>query len=403
MRVALSTVATINPRRPQIDLNDTDIVTFLPMEAVDDVTGTITTRTQRTFAQVKKGYTVFAENDVLFAKITPCMQNGKHAIASDLLHGIGFGSTEFHVIRHGPNLIPEWAHYFMRRQETLDAAVKTFTGTVGQQRVPPSFLESLEIPVPSIDEQRRITDCIKVQLAAVEIARKAARAQLSEVRRLKTQALHQIFSNVKATSAIGEVARVQSGYAFKSLTFQKHGVRLLRNANVSPGRVYWDDAVFLLPNEAASFGSYELREGDVLISLDRPIISSGIKVARVTAVDLPALLVQRVGRFQIDETRLSPDYLYAYLQTHAFIEAITGHEQSLGVPHISPGQIEKIEIPLPDIDEQKHLAKILIDIASYTRTAQVAAEQQLRDIELLPSRLLAQAFDKLNLQAAEHG
>ena len=296
----------------------------------------------------------------------------------------------------------EFLALFLKSQESLVLSTGVKIGpTVHSLRT--GFIEALTIPVIDLHDQIRFGTQLKSQLTAVQEAREAARAQLSEVRRLKTQALHQIFSNIKATSAIGEVARVQSGYAFKSQTFQKHGVRLLRNANISPGRVYWDDAVFLMLTEAASFGSYELHEGNVLISLDRPIISSGIKVARVSAVDLPALLVQRVGRFQIDETRLNPDYLYAYLQTHAFIEAITGHEQSLGVPHISPGQIEKIEIPLPDIDEQKRLAKILIDIANYTSEAQAAAERQLRDIELLPSRLLAHAFDKLNLQVAEHG
>lgn len=133
----------------------------------------------------------------------------------------------------------------------------------------------------------------------------------------------------------------------------------------------------------------------MLISLDRPIIKTGIKVARVTTTDLPALLVQRVGRFRIDATRLNADYLYAVLHTEAFIEAISGHEQSLGVPHISPGQIEAIEIPLPTLAEQQRLAVILNNIAEATHEAQIAAELQLRDIELLPSRLLAAVFDTL--------
>lgn len=189
------------------------------------------------------------------------------------------------------------------------------------------------------------------------------------------------------------MARIQSGYAFKSETFQKHGVRLLRNANIAPGRLHWNDAVFLAPATAEAHAAYVLAEGDVLISLDRPIIKTGIKVTRVTATDLPALLVQRVGRFRVDETRLNADYLYAFLHTEPFIEAISGHEQSLGVPHISPGQIKAIEIPLPTLPEQQRLAVILNNIAEATHETQSAAELQLRDIELLPSRLLAAVFD----------
>jgi type I restriction enzyme S subunit len=389
----LGDVAEINPRRPQIDLIDSDLVTFVPMEAVDEATGEITTARTRPFGEVKKGYTAFADGDVIFAKVTPCMQNGKHAIAHGLFNGLGFGSTEFHVIRPGPQISSEWIHYFLRRQETLDAAKKTINGAVGLQRVPPSFLEDAKLPLPVITAQRLITGNLKIQLAAVEEARQAAQAQLNEIRLLKTQALKAIFAAIEDSVPLGDLARIQSGYAFKSETFQKQGVRLLRNANIAPGRVHWDDAVFIAPSAAKAHAAYALAEGDVLISLDRPIIKTGIKVTRITAADLPALLVQRVGRFRIDATRLNADYLYAFLHTEPFIEAISGHEQSLGVPHISPGQIEAIDIPLPTLAEQQRLSVILNNIAEATHEAQNAAEQQLRDIELLPSRLLAQAFD----------
>ena len=105
--IRLGDVAEINPHRPQIDLINADLVTFVPMEAVDETTGEIATARPRPFGEVKKGYTVFTDGDVIFAKVTPCMQNGKHAIAHDLLNGLGFGSTEFHVVRPGPRILSE--------------------------------------------------------------------------------------------------------------------------------------------------------------------------------------------------------------------------------------------------------------------------------------------------------
>jgi type I restriction enzyme S subunit len=170
-------------------------------------------------------------------------------------------------------------------------------------------------------------------------------------------------------------------------------VRLLRNANILPGKVYWDDAVFLSETDSVKHPSYALNAGDVLISLDRPIISSGIKVARVGAGDLPALLVQRVGRFLIDPQKLDADYLYAYLQTDLFISKISGHDQSLGVPHISPSQVEAIEMPLPDISVQRELSKQLNEVTRTWQVALAAMQSQASELSKLPKAILAQAFN----------
>lgn len=138
--VKLKDVCTINPKRPFIKREDTMLTTFVPMSAVDEYTGTISFPETRPFIEVKSGYTYFKENDILFAKITPCMENGKTAIARNLIDNIGFGSTEFHVLRPECRVIPEWIHLFLRRESFRKECEKHFRGAVGQQRVPASFL-----------------------------------------------------------------------------------------------------------------------------------------------------------------------------------------------------------------------------------------------------------------------
>src|SRR5579863_1349191 len=96
---AIHSVAIVNPRTDTTILADDDLISFVPMALVGEATGHIDTSTFRRFIEVKKGYTVFQENDVIFAKITPCMENGKAAVARNLSCGIGIGSTEFHVLR----------------------------------------------------------------------------------------------------------------------------------------------------------------------------------------------------------------------------------------------------------------------------------------------------------------
>ena len=256
-----------------------------------------------------------------------------------------------------------------------------------------SALESFEIWFPRIDEQRRIAAHLKAQLAEVDTARQAAHAQVREAGLLRTKLVDAAFSACEQWRSIGSVAKVQSGYAFKSEDFTTSGIRLLRNTNILPGKVYWDDTVCIDASGGDHYPNYVLAAGDILISLDRPLISSGIKVARVSADDLPALLLQRVGRFVLVPDLVDPDFLFAYLQSSRFIAAISGHDQSVGVPHISPGQVEAVEFPLPSIDEQRHLVTLLqAQLAQADAIAQAAAAQ-LAEIERLPQRLLAQAFN----------
>lgn len=170
----LGDVCEVNPRLPrEHDLKDDSEVTFVPMAAVSEVSGAIESAAIRRYADVKKGYTPFADGDVLFAKITPCMENGKAALASGLAGGRGFGSTEFHVLRARGSVLPEWIYYFVRREPFRREAKRNFTGTAGQQRVPASFLQDTPVPVPSLDEQRRIVDLLARAEGIVRLRREA--------------------------------------------------------------------------------------------------------------------------------------------------------------------------------------------------------------------------------------
>jgi type I restriction enzyme S subunit len=162
----LGEVVEINPRRPASlsGLNRKTRVSFVPMAAVSEIEGTISNPETRPISEVSKGFTYFAEGDVIFAKITPCMQNGKSAIARGLTSGLGFGSTEFHVLRPSASVTPEWVHFLVRQKAFRNAAALHFRGSAGQQRVPAAFLEKYRIPVPPIEQQRgivaRISECL---------------------------------------------------------------------------------------------------------------------------------------------------------------------------------------------------------------------------------------------------
>ena len=154
---SVSDFIQINPRNdfPKISTD----ASFVPMECVSDEEGKIT-ELKNGNTKNSKGYTKFQENDLIWAKITPCMQNGKSAIARNLENGIGYGSTEFHTFRakEGSNI--EFFYHLFRSKYIRDMAMSYFTGTAGQQRVPSSFFENLKMPLPSLDIQNKIAEKI---------------------------------------------------------------------------------------------------------------------------------------------------------------------------------------------------------------------------------------------------
>ena len=145
----------LNPRRPNIALCDTDKVSFIPMPAVSE-DGYLVDMTDEEYGKVKKGFTYFENNDVLFAKITPCMENGKGAIVHGLTNGIGMGSTEFHVLRPINGISsPYWLLALTRMPIFRERAAKNMSGTGGQKRVSASYLDHFMVGLPAMEEQRR--------------------------------------------------------------------------------------------------------------------------------------------------------------------------------------------------------------------------------------------------------
>jgi len=152
----LCEVADINPKLDKSAFVDDVEVSFVPMPAVDVETGKIDVSQKRKFGEVKKGYTPFKKGDVLFAKITPCMENGKMAVVPDLHNNIGFGSTEFHVLRYKQGVEPSFLYYFVSSKGFRFEAEHNMTGAVGQRRVPTIYLEKCSVPLPPSKEQQRI-------------------------------------------------------------------------------------------------------------------------------------------------------------------------------------------------------------------------------------------------------
>lgn len=159
---------------------------------------------------------------------------------------------------------------------------------------------------------------------------------------------------------LGSVIDMLSGFAFKSTDFKKEGkYRLLRGINLSVGNTRWDDTVYVdeMPEKCASF---QILKGDVLIGLDRPWISDGIRVA-IYDDDENTYLVQRVLRIR-ETVAITKEYIALLLRSNLFRNAVEGETTGISVPHISPGQVGDVVVPLPPVAEQKRIVAKLEEI-----------------------------------------
>lgn len=190
----LKNVTSMNPR-PLKDRIAADLeIQFLPMRLVEEVKNKIHLNETRKFHEVqKKSYTFFEEGDVLFAKVTPCMENGKIAIAKDLKNKMGYGSSEFHVFRVNGKLSNEYLFHFLVQEKFRADSQHAMTGAVGLKRVPKKFLEDYEIPLPQIDEQHQIVQEIESRLSVCDKVEQSITESLEKAQALRQSILKKAF------------------------------------------------------------------------------------------------------------------------------------------------------------------------------------------------------------------
>jgi type I restriction enzyme S subunit len=192
----ISELAEVNPALPNKENIDKNLeVQFIPMKLVEEIINKIHLTETRKFSDVLKGsYTPFIDNDIIFAKVTPCMENGKIAIVHNLKNGIGFGSSEFHVIRCSAEILNKYLYLFIVQDNFRQKAQRAMTGAVGLRRVPKQFIENYFIPIPStLAEQQRIVSEIESRLSVCDKIEESIATALQQAEALRQSILKKAF------------------------------------------------------------------------------------------------------------------------------------------------------------------------------------------------------------------
>jgi type I restriction enzyme, S subunit len=431
-------VFQINPKH-SAETDRKQQVSFVAMPSVNEHTGTITSAVDRLLSDVWTGYTHFADGDVIFAKITPCMENGKAAVARGMTNSLACGSTEFYVLRTNGAAIPEYLWRYLRQESFRESAKSQMSGAVGQQRVPRQYLEEHPFQLPPLEEQRRIVAKLDVLFAC--LAR--ARAELDRVpilcEQLRKQTLRRAFNGsltadwrrangnleVVSDDVLSEAYRVEVGSSRRAppahidwrpsfnvpptwrwvsvdqvitqtqygssakTTYVSDGVPVLRMGNIQRGKLDYADLKYL-PRDHREFPDLLLREGDVLFNRTNSFELVG-KTAVCKNLDRPMSFASYLIRMR--PFGILPDLLSAYLNSpfaRSWIERVAS--QQVGQANVNGSKLKALGIPLPPFDEQ---AEIWQRISSTFAHADRLEAESARACELLgrlEASILIKAF-----------
>ena len=368
-KVKLTDIADINPKTSFENLEPSTEVSFIPMQSVSEE-GRIIDYQVKQFDEVKKGYTSFVENDILLAKITPCMENGKRAIATNLKNGIGFGSTEFHVIRPKESVIPKYLFYFISQDRFRKLAEQNMTGSAGQKRVPATFLKSISLYIPPLDIQRKI---IYILDKAQELIDKR-KAQIEALDQLTQSVFLEMFGNLKGEKVpLSELCDVNPSKKEIENIDKELPVTFLPMANVSENGELDLSETRLIKEVFDGFTYF--REGDVLFAKITPCMENG-KGA------IASNLINNIGfgstEFHVlrPKENVNSTWLYYLTSLQSFRkQAEANMTGSAGQKRVPKQFFSKYKVVLPPIELQNQFAEIVHKIQSQKEIMKKSLEE----------------------------
>lgn len=394
--VPLGKLVEIRPtkRETRIRLKPDQPVSFVPMEDLKEIQRNFAPKQVRPLSEVYGGYTYFAEDDVLLAKITPCFENGKLSVARGLKNGVGFGSSEFMVLRCDTKLDPDYLFYFLSRDVFRENGKGRMTGAVGHKRVPPEFVQSQELPLPPLDEQKRIVAVLDEAFEGLSRARANAEANLADTMELNAVAADAVLYEHAPGERIGSLAElfgpVSTG-PFGSILHQSDYVEnqtpLVNPAHILNGRIV-PDFRKTIGNEALQrLGSYRLRQGDI-------VLGRRGEMGRCAVVgETEEGWLCGTGSFFIrPKSSDNPDYVAAMIRSRSFVKKLEVMASGATVQNISNKDLGLMQMSLPPREVQdERMTRIAL---FYEKSDDLSRlfKARLSELDTLRQSLLQKAF-----------
>ena len=387
-------ICTLNPKIND-DLPSESLISFIPMSSVS-IDGKFMT-TDTLISSKAKNYTLFQDGDVLFAKITPCMENGKGAIARGLLNGYGAGSTEFIVLRPNIELITaKWLYLYLSQRSFRWECQQHMTGSAGQKRVPPKYLASCEIPVPTISEQERIVSKIEELFSKLDACVVELHAAKEKLKIYRQAAITQAFPALSEenTVKLNDIASISGGITKGRKLDGNDSITLpyLRVANVQNGFLDLRE-VKSIQLKKSEMDKYLLKYDDVLYTEggDRDKLGRGT-VWRNEIED--CVHQNHVFKARLKLDCALPEYVaYWSMSTPARNYFYQKGKQSVNLASINKTVLSNLLLPLPSVTDQQKTIESISARISVADNIEQSLDVSLQQAEALRQSILKQAFD----------
>lgn len=437
----LGKITTINPPKMKTNnIDDEQVCSFIPMNVIDEKTGKIKEAENRPLKKVKKGYTNFLEGDILFAKITPCMENGKSSLAENLLNGFGYGSTEFYVIRHSNVTNKKYIYYLVRSYEFRQQAKYKMQGAVGHLRVPKQFMEGYPVALPTLNEQERIVSRIESLFFKLDRAKELIEEAREDFDNRKAAILAKAFRGELTEKWRKQHDDVESAEDLLKRLYEKKemitgkkvkGSEVVEVAYELPEKWEWvktqdisslitkgsspkwqginyvedDSQVLFITSENIRDGYVDLRKekylelefnnkqkrsileyGDVLLN----IVGASIGRAAIFKLNKIANINQAVSIIRLVNKSMNK-YLNYYLNAPTAKGYYMQSKVDVARANLSLKDVCNIPIPLPPLEEQKEIVRILDKLLE--EESRIEELTQLEEqIELIKKSILGKGF-----------
>ena len=398
--IHLGELYQINPKNLAEDFVD---AAFIPMEKIAPGFVNEYSFDVQPWCKAKKGHTQFADGDVAFAKISPCFENRKSMLLNNLPNGIGGGTTELIILRQS-HMNQKYTFWFISQEQFIRGGIATYSGTVGQQRISMDYVRTYPIPVPPLAEQQRIVDRIESLFAKLDEAKQKAQDALDSFETRKAAILHKAFigeltaqwgkehgvgmeswENLK----IGTYAQVKGGKRLPKghkLVTERTAHPYLRIADFGDGTINDSDLHYITEDTFSQIKNYIINKEDVYISIVGSIGKAGVIPESLNGANL----TENAAR--IISSRTLPRYLSSFLSSPKAQNDIQNRIRSATLGKLSLLNIKDIETPIPSIEEQTEIIRILDDLLSKEQQAKEAAAGVLEQIDLIKKAILARAF-----------